>query len=76
MQEIVAGQAVTYEVEAEFEYEVGCPPTINHPEQAAFAVDIAKEISCEDMVDPDRGKNWALRIFPICLRPAPALTCF
>ena len=76
MQEIVAGQAATYGVEAEFEYEVGYPPTINHPEQAAFAVDIAKEISGEDMVDPDRGQEMGAEDFSYMLEARPGAYLF
>ena len=76
MQEIVVGQAATYEVEAEFEYEVGYPPTINHPEQAAFAVDIAKEISGKDMVDPDRCQEMGAEDFSYMLEARPGAYLF
>lgn len=44
---IVAGQAASYGVEADFIYEIGYPATVNDPDRAAFAADVAREVSAD-----------------------------
>ena len=59
MEEIVAGQAAAFNVEATLRYEEGFPPTVNAPEQTAFAANVASEIAAEGAVnatvDPEMG---------------------
>lgn len=51
MAEIVEFQARSFGMEASLTYEEGYPPTINHPEQAAFAAEVAREVAGADAVD-------------------------
>ena len=54
---IVAGQAASYDVTAECEYEVGYPATINDPDRTAFAAEVAREVSANVIDDaaPEMG---------------------
>ncbi|MEP1941890.1 MAG: amidohydrolase, partial [Sulfitobacter sp.] len=54
--EIVAGQAASYGVEATLDYEEGYPATVNAPEQAAFAADVARDIVGAADVDGHAAK--------------------
>ena len=50
MAEIVAGQAASYGVDARLVYEEGYPPTINDPEKAAFAANVARQVAADGNV--------------------------
>jgi len=76
MQEIVAGQAASYGVEAELEYEVGYPATINDAEKAGFAVEVAREISGADNVEPDGGREMGAEDFSYMLQARPGAYLF
>ncbi len=45
LSEIVAGHAAAYNVQAELTYDYGYPATINDPEKAGFAAEVAREIT-------------------------------
>ncbi len=51
MKEIVAGQAASFGVKADLEFEFGYPPTINDAEKAQFAAGVAAEIAGETGVE-------------------------
>jgi amidohydrolase len=51
MEEIVAGQAAAFGVEATVDFEFGYPPTINDAEKAGFAAQVAAEIAGKAGVD-------------------------
>ncbi|MBQ2263388.1 MAG: amidohydrolase [Loktanella sp.] len=55
--EIVAGQAASYGVTAELDYEIGYPATINDAEKARFAAEVAREVSGNvvDDAKPEMG---------------------
>ena len=55
--EIVAGQAASYGVTAELDYEIGYPATINDTDKAAFAAQVAREVSSNVVEDakPEMG---------------------
>ncbi|MBV2361358.1 amidohydrolase [Thalassococcus sp. CAU 1522] len=55
--EIVAGQAASYGVSAELDYQRSYPATINHAEQAEFAAGVAREITPDVVTDlaPEMG---------------------
>ena len=59
MEEIVAGHAAAFNVVATLRYEEGFPPTVNAPEQTAFAANVASEVAAEGAVnaavDPEMG---------------------
>ncbi|MEP2715206.1 M20 aminoacylase family protein [Pseudophaeobacter sp.] len=76
MEEIVAGQAASYGVTAELEYEIGYPATINNPEKAGFAVDVAREISGADNVEPEGGREMGAEDFSYMLNARPGAYLF
>lgn len=51
MEEIVAGQAASFGLEAKLDFEFGYPPTINDDAKAGFAVQVACEIAGNGAVD-------------------------
>lgn len=53
MTEIVEFQARSFGMEARLDYVEGYPPTINHPDQAAFAAEVAREVVGAKAVDDD-----------------------
>lgn len=54
---IVAGQAASYGVAVELDFDSSYPPTINHPDQTALAVGVAREVSglVVDDLPPEMG---------------------
>ncbi|CUH80126.1 M20 aminoacylase family protein [Tropicibacter naphthalenivorans] len=56
MAELVEFQARSFGATAVLDYEEGYPPTINHPDQTAFAASVAREVvgdeAVDDAVDP------------------------
>ncbi len=53
MAEIADFQAKSFGMAAELEYAEGYPPTVNHPEQAAFAAEVAREVVGAAAVEED-----------------------
>lgn len=76
MQEVVAGQAASYGVEAKLDYELGYPATTNDAEKSAFAVDVAREISGADKVDPEGGREMGAEDFSYMLQARPGAYLF
>ncbi|WP_085308928.1 M20 aminoacylase family protein [Planktotalea arctica] len=74
--EIVAGQAASYGVTAELRYERGYPATINHAKEAAHAAEIAIEISGEDNVNADAGREMGAEDFAYMLQQRPGAYLF
>lgn len=74
--EIVAGHAAAYGVSAEIDYDWGYPPTINHPEQAAFAIRVAEEIAGKDGVDGNAGREMGSEDFSYMLQARPGAYLF
>ena len=71
MQEIVAGQAASFDVEAKFEFEFGYPPTVNDAEKSRFAVAVAEEIAGEGRVDPEIEPVMGAEDFSYLLEARP-----
>ncbi len=69
LSEIVAGHAAAYNVTAELEYEYGYPATINDPAKAAFAAEVAREISPD--VDDARQYEMGAEDFSYMLEQRP-----
>lgn len=69
MNEIVAGHASAYNVEAELVYDEGYPATINDPAKTAFAVEVAREISPD--VDDARQYEMGGEDFSYMLEKRP-----
>ena len=76
MEAIVAGHAASFEVEAEFDYVVGYPATVNDPGRAAFAAEVAREISGEDNVDAEGGREMGAEDFAYMLQARPGAYLF
>ena len=71
MEEIVAGQAASFNVEAKFEFEFGYPPTVNDAEKSRFAVAVAEEIAGEGRVDPEIEPVMGAEDFSYLLEARP-----
>jgi hippurate hydrolase len=76
MKEIVAGQAASYGVEAELNYEEGYPATYNDPAKTAFAVDVASEIAGADNVESEGGREMGAEDFSYMLQARPGAYLF
>ncbi|NBD28424.1 MAG: amidohydrolase [Alphaproteobacteria bacterium] len=76
MAEIVAGQAASFGVTAQLDYDEGYPPTINDPEAAGFAVSVAEEIVGPDSVQGDGVKEMGAEDFAFFLERVPGAYLF
>jgi amidohydrolase len=74
--EIVEGHAVAYGVAAAIDYDWGYPATINHADQAGFAVAVAAEISGSDAVDADGPREMGSEDFSYMLEARPGAYLF
>jgi len=76
MAAIIAGQGDAYGVEARLEYQVGYPATINDAEKSEFAAQVAREISGEDGVVADTGREMGAEDFSYMLEQRPGAYLF
>ncbi|GAB5437042.1 M20 aminoacylase family protein [Falsiruegeria mediterranea] len=76
MEQIVAGQAVSYGVEAELVYDVGYPATINDASKAGFAAGVACEVVGEGKVVADAGREMGAEDFSYMLNARPGAYLF
>lgn len=76
MKEIVAGQAASYGVEAELDYEEGYPATVNAPEQAEFAANVARSVVGDTKVDANFPKVAGSEDFSYMLQERPGAYLF
>jgi amidohydrolase len=74
--EIVEGHALAYTVKAEITYEWGYPATVNHPDEAAFAAEVAAEISGIDAVDGNANREMGSEDFSYMLEARPGAYLF
>ena len=74
--EIVAGQAASYGVSAVLRYERGYPATVNYAKEAAYAAEIAVEISGEENVIADAGREMGAEDFAYMLEKRPGAYLF
>ncbi len=74
--EIVAGHAAAYAVEADLDYEVGYPATVNDPDETAFAVKVAAEVAGEAGVNGDSGREMGAEDFSYMLNVRPGSYLF
>ncbi|WP_151717478.1 M20 aminoacylase family protein [Gemmobacter serpentinus] len=72
--EIVEGHAMAFNVKARIDYEWGYPATINHPDQAAFAVEIANEVT--GRVEANSPKEMGSEDFSYMLEARPGAYLF
>ena len=76
MEEIVAGHATSYGVEARLDYQVGYPATINDAEAASFVADTAVEVVGEGLVDAQAGREMGAEDFAYMLQERPGAYLF
>lgn len=76
MAQIVAGQAASYGVQAELDYEVGYPATINDPASTGFAAGVAREISGDNRVLAESGREMGAEDFSYMLEARPGAYLF
>ena len=74
--EIIEGQAASFGVSAEVDYEIGYPPTCNAPEQTAFAAEVAREVAGEGRVDDAFAKVAGAEDFAYMLQERPGAYLF
>ncbi len=76
MQQIVAGQAASYGVEARLDYKVGDPATVNDPGATALAASVAAEVAGEAQVDAEAGREMGAEDFSYLLQVRPGAYLF
>ncbi|MEM6305676.1 MAG: M20 aminoacylase family protein [Pseudomonadota bacterium] len=74
--EIVAGQAASYGVSAELDYEVGYPATVNTPDETHFAAKVAEEVVGADKVNAAFPKVAGSEDFAYMLEERPGSYLF
>ncbi|MFG6499968.1 M20 aminoacylase family protein [Sulfitobacter sp. 1A13191] len=76
MQQIVDGQAASYDVTAELDYEVGYPATVNDPVKAEAAIAAATEVVGAAQVHGDYGREMGAEDFSFMLEKRPGAYLF
>lgn len=76
MAQICEGQAAAYDVGIRLDYQQGYPATVNDTDQAAFAVDVAREIAGEANVAHDSGREMGAEDFSYMLNARPGCYLF
>lgn len=71
MKEIVKGQAVAFGVKAKLDYDHGYPPTVNDPEKAAFAAEVARGIVAPEQVIHEENREMGAEDFAYMLEARP-----
>ena len=74
--EIVAGQAASFGVRAEIDYDWGYPATVNHADEAEFAAEIAREIFGPALVDAEASREMGAEDFSYMLEARPGAYLF
>ncbi|RKT30366.1 hippurate hydrolase [Roseovarius halotolerans] len=76
LEEIVAGQAASYGVDAVLRYEEGYPPTVNDPEKTAFAARVAATVAGEEAVFANGDRLMGSEDFAAMLEARPGAFLF
>lgn len=77
MNSICEGTAATsYDVEVDLDYEYGYPPTVNNPEKAMLAADIAESVVGETHVDANANPILPAEDFAFMLEERPGAHLF
>ncbi len=76
MEEVVAGQAASYGVQAVLDYEEGYPATVNSPEQTEFAAAVARRVVGEAQVNAAFPKVAGSEDFAYMLEERPGAYLF
>ncbi|MCU0911939.1 MAG: M20 family metallopeptidase [Rhodobacteraceae bacterium] len=76
LREITQGQAAAYGVEAELDYEVGYPSTVNDEAEVAFAAEVAQDVSGAAAVNAEGGREMGAEDFAYMLEKRPGAYLF
>ncbi|MEZ5885044.1 MAG: M20 aminoacylase family protein [Paracoccaceae bacterium] len=76
LREIVEGHAAAYGVQVRIDYDRGYPPTVNDPTRAAFAAEVAREVSGADAVEDNAGREMGAEDFSYMLEARPGAYLF
>ncbi|WP_370401628.1 M20 aminoacylase family protein [Sulfitobacter sp. JB4-11] len=71
MEALVQGHAAAFDLTAELDFEYGYPPTVNHANNAAFAVEVASEVAGEAGVEPNHTPVMGAEDFSYMLEARP-----
>lgn len=71
MEEIVAGQAATFNLEASLDFVYGYPPTVNDAGKADFAAQVARDVAGDAGVNPDVEPVMGAEDFSYMLEERP-----
>jgi amidohydrolase len=74
--EIVEGHAAAYNVTARIDYDWGYPATFNHPDEAAFATEVAAEVVGPEAVDGNANREMGSEDFSYMLEARPGAYLF
>ncbi|MBI1217511.1 MAG: amidohydrolase [Rhodobacteraceae bacterium] len=74
--EIIEGHAAAYAVQARIDYDWGYPATVNDPAKAEFAAEVAREVSGDDLVDANAGREMGAEDFSYMLEARPGAYLF
>ena len=74
--EIVAGHATAYNVTAKIDYDWGYPATVNHPDEAAFAIKTAAEIVGQAATNGNANREMGSEDFSYMLNARPGAYLF
>lgn len=75
-EEIVAGQAAAYGVQAVVDFEWGYPATVNHPAETEFAAAVARDVAGEDAVNARSVREMGSEDFSYMLEARPGAYLF
>ncbi|WP_289041614.1 M20 aminoacylase family protein [uncultured Aliiroseovarius sp.] len=76
LHEVIEGQAASFGVTAQIDYELGYPPTVNDAGAVEQAVAVAREISGADRVRRDYGRQMGAEDFAYMLEERPGAYLF
>lgn len=76
IREILEGHAASFGVTVDIDYELGYPPTINTADEVSKAVSAAREISGEERVADDQGREMGAEDFAYMLEKRPGAYLF
>jgi len=68
MKAICEGIATSFDVAVDMVYEYGYPPTVNDPEKALLAAEVAKSVLCESHVNTDTNPIFPAEDFAYMLK--------
>ena len=74
--EIVEGHASAYNVQARIDYDWGYPATVNHPDEAAFATQVAAEIVGAEATNGNANREMGSEDFSYMLEARPGAYLF